>query len=136
MDRLDQLFQQFIRERTFVTIVTPKTIAWYESAWKAFTRARSAALPRPESALLISRADLQFFVVHLRERGVKPVTCNTWLRALNAFCRWLHEQGEIPSAVKLVPQRLEKRIVRTHNEPALRLILRELLEAKFTRERR
>jgi hypothetical protein len=27
MDRLDQLCQQFLRERTYITNVTPKTIA-------------------------------------------------------------------------------------------------------------
>ena len=36
---------------------------------------------------------------------------------------WLHEQGEIPALVKLPPQRLEKRIIRTHDEAALRAIL-------------
>jgi integrase len=51
------------------------------------------------------------------------VSCNTWIRALNAFCRWLHEQGEIPALVKLAPQRLEKRIIRTHDEVVLRSIL-------------
>jgi site-specific recombinase XerD len=123
MNRLDQLFQQFLRERTYITNVTSKTLTWYESAGKAFKRAQSSAPPRPTSALLISKTDLQAFVVHLRQRGAKPVTCNTWLRALNAFCHWLHEQGEIAAAVKLAPQRLEKRIVRTHDEAALRAIL-------------
>jgi integrase/recombinase XerD len=52
------------------------------------------------------------------------VSCNSWVRALNAFCRWLHDQGEIPSPVKLKPQRLEKRIIPTHDEAALRGILR------------
>jgi integrase len=42
---------------------------------------------------------------------------------MNAFCRWLHEQGEIPALVKLRPQRLEKRIIDTHGEAALRAIL-------------
>jgi site-specific recombinase XerD len=69
---------------------------------------------------LISKADLQHFAVHLRERGVRPVTCNTWVRALNAICRWLHEQGELPVFVKLKPQRLEKRLVRTHDEATLK----------------
>jgi integrase/recombinase XerD len=45
------------------------------------------------------------------------------VRALNAFCRWLHEQGETPTRVKLQPQRLEKRIIRTHSDAALRAIL-------------
>ena len=123
MDRLDRLFQQFLRERTYINNVTPATREWYECAWTAFKRARASADERPTSAPLISKADLQHFVVHLRERGVKPVTCNTWIRALNAFCRWLHEQGEIPALVKLAPQRLEKRIIRTHDEASLRAIL-------------
>jgi integrase/recombinase XerD len=123
MDRLDQLFQQFLRERTYINNVTTSTRGWYECAWKAFTTAQASAPTRPASAPLISKTDLQAFVVHLRERGVKPVSCNTWIRALNAFCRWLHEQGEIPALVKLAPQRLEKRIIRTHDEAVLRSIL-------------
>ena len=124
MDRLDQLFQQFLRERTYVQNVTASTREWYQSAWKAFRTAQADAPARLASAPLITKADLQFFVVHLRERGVRPVSCNTWIRALNAFCRWLHEQGELPSPAKLKPQRLEKRIIRTHDETILRAMLK------------
>ncbi len=119
MSTLDQLFDQFLRERTYVHNVTPKTRAWYESAWHAFT---TAGVAGPD-ATSISKSDLQRFVVHLRERGVKPVSCNTWLRALNAFCRWLHEQGAASAVVTLKPQRLEKRIIRTHDEATIRALL-------------
>ncbi len=108
MDRLHRLFEQFLRERTYIQNVTPATCEWYQSAWKAFKRAHANAPERPPTAPLITKADLQYFVVHERERGIRPVTCNTWLRALNAFCRWRHEQGELPTLVKLAPQRLEK----------------------------
>lgn len=123
MDRLDQLFQQFLRERTHINNVTSSTRGWYECAWKAFRTAQASAPERPASAPLIGKSDLQAFVVHLRERGVRPVFCNTWIRALNAFCRWLHEEQEIPTLVKLAPQRLEKRILRTHDEAVLRSIV-------------
>ena len=119
MHQLNSLWQQFLRERNYVHNVTVSTREWYESAWKAFT---SAAILTPDSAA-ITRADLQRFVVHLRERGVRPVSCNTRIRALNAFCRWLHEQGEAPTRVKLAPQRLEKRIIRIHDDAALRTVL-------------
>jgi hypothetical protein len=95
MDRLDTLFQQFLRERIYLKNVTPKPQVWYESAWNAFKTARAGAPDRPPPFPLISRSDLSDFIVHLRDRGVKPVSCNTWLRALNAFCRWLHEQGDV-----------------------------------------
>jgi site-specific recombinase XerD len=107
MNRLDQLFQQFLRERTYITNVTPSTREWYQWAWKAFNATQATALERAARAPLIGKADLQRFVVELRARGVKPITCNTCVRALNGFCRWLHEQGEVPALVKLKPQRLE-----------------------------
>ena len=123
MSRLDQLFQQFLRERTYINNVTASTREWYECAWKAFAVAQKDAPERNGTDALISKTDLQHFVVHLRQRGLRPVSCNTWIRALNAFCRWLHEQGEIPTLVKLAPQRLEKRIIRTHDAAALKALL-------------
>ena len=80
MDALQPLFDRFLRERRYLKNVTPKTLLWYESAWRAFQQTRTDS-----PATLIHRSDLQQFVVQLRQRGVKPVTCNTWLRALNAF---------------------------------------------------
>jgi len=81
------------------------------------------ATPRLPSAPLITRADMQGFVVHLRERGVKPVSCNCWVRAMNAFCKWLHEQGVMSEVIKLAPQKVEKRLLPIHDGPALRLLL-------------
>lgn len=119
MQRLQALFDRFLRERVYINNITPATREWYECAWKAFS---PTLTDRPE-APIITKADLQQFVITLRERGVKPVSCNTWLRAMNAFCRWLHEQGETPALVKLAPQRLEKRIIRTHDDGAIRALV-------------
>jgi hypothetical protein len=49
MGRLNQLFDQFLQERTYLKNVTPKTRVWYESAWKAFTSTRAE---RPSSTLI------------------------------------------------------------------------------------
>jgi hypothetical protein len=72
MDRLDQLFEHFLRERVYLHNITPKTCEYYQTAWKAFVRSRATAPPPPPEAPVLTRADLQHFVVHLRERGVKP----------------------------------------------------------------
>jgi site-specific recombinase XerD len=121
MDRLDELFDTFLRERTYVQNITPKTRVWYESAWKAFRLFQPDAGAAPD---LISRAQLSGFVVHLRQRGVKPVSCNSWIRALNAFCRWLFEQAESTQIVKLAPQRLERPLLATHTETTVSALLR------------
>ena len=34
----DTFFDQFLRERTYLTNITPKTREWYQTAWKAFQR--------------------------------------------------------------------------------------------------
>src|SRR5437870_5471984 len=78
MDRLDQLFSNSC-EHIYINNVTPSTCEWYRTAWKAFTAARASAPPRPASSRPITKANLRFLVVHLRERGVKPKSCNCWV---------------------------------------------------------
>ena len=76
-----------------------------------------------DDATPIIRADLSAFVVALRDPNVRPVSVNTWLRATNAFCRWLHEEGLAKDGVRLKPLRLERRLVQTIDAPGLRLLL-------------
>ena len=45
------------------------------------------------------------------------------MRGINAFCRWLHEQGAIQQPVNLRPLKLEKRLLAIHSEAVLRAIL-------------
>jgi hypothetical protein len=56
MTRLDQLFEQFLRERTYVNNVTTATCEWYQCAWKAFTVARKSSQVEVTSAALITKA--------------------------------------------------------------------------------
>lgn len=125
MPTLDSLFEQFLRERTYLKNVSPKTREWYRAAWIAFIRTQAPSFTSNEvsGAASLSRTHLSTFVVTLRNRGIKPVTVNTWLRALNAYARWLHEEGLLREKVNLKPLRLEKRFVMTLDDAALRLLL-------------
>ena len=118
MHDLNSLFQQFLRERRYLQNITPKTVAWYEAAWLAFSRASGEGLP-PR----LTTGAVQQFVVALRDRGVAPVTCNTWIRALNVFGGWLHEQGHSPERVKLKTLRVEKRLIATLDDTRIRALL-------------
>ena len=86
------LFEQFLAQRRYLRNVTPSTIERYQTAFKALQRALGADVPP------LTESALQQFVVAARERGVKPVSCNTYIKALNAFCLWLHEEDISPSA--------------------------------------
>lgn len=124
MATLDSLFDEFLRERTYLKNVSQKTRVWYESAWKAFLATQPPDLAQKEAqAAALTRSHLTTFVVALRDRGLRPVTVNTWLRALNAYCRWLQERGVLTERVALQPLRVKKRFVKTLDDAALRALL-------------
>ena len=95
------LVDRFLNERRCLKNVTPDTIEWYDTAFKAFRRALNDATPP------VTKASLQSFVVTLRQRNIKPVSVNTYIKALNAFCRWLHDEGHHANRLELPLLKLE-----------------------------
>lgn len=83
---LDALFEQFLRERVYLHNITPDARLLPDRVEGVRPLASDGAAARADAPPL-TRADLQHFVVHLRERGVKPVSCNCWLRLTDAFGR-------------------------------------------------
>jgi integrase/recombinase XerD len=112
------LFEQFLNERRFLKNVTPSTIEWYETAWKALCRAQGIDAPT------LTKLSLQKFVVSLRQRNVRPVSCNTYIKALNAFCLWLHREGHHSDCLRLAPLKVEKRILQTLTDEQIQLLVR------------
>ena len=86
---------QFIEERRFLKNVTPKTLLWYQDAFKAFQGA------------LDSEADIKHRIVELRSRGVSAISVNSWLRCINAYLKW---QG---AGFKLPKLKEEQKIIAT-----------------------
>ena len=118
MPPLTSLFEQFLRERRYLKNVTPKTEDWYRSAFDALTRTVQIATPAD-----LNKAALTSFIVGLRERGLSPVSCNTWAKALNAFFTWLREEGHVAECLRIQPQRTEKRILQTLTDDQLRRLV-------------
>ena len=117
---LDTLLTQFLRERKYLRNVSPQTIEWYETAWHAFQKSATAC---PSTTADLKQQHLEEFVYALRDRGVRPVTVNTWLKALNTFFGWLHERGGLPVKIRLKPLKVEKRLVPTIDADAIRTIV-------------
>lgn len=69
-------FAQFIKERKYLTNVTPATIEWYQ---------QSFAWLSTDSP---TDVDLKDFVIRMRERGLKATACNNRIRAVNAYLKW------------------------------------------------
>ena len=77
---LEELFQQFVRERKYLKNVTPKTVTYYQNSWDSFKKYANVVNPSE-----LNRAVLSSYVVRLRDSGVKPVSCNTYISGINAF---------------------------------------------------
>jgi site-specific recombinase XerD len=75
---------EFITERKYLKNVTPKTLAWYVDAFKAFDGA------------LESEAAIKGRIVQLRTRGISSISVNSWLRCINAFLNWNQAGFKIP----------------------------------------
>jgi integrase/recombinase XerD len=111
-----ELFEQFLRERRYLKNITPKTEVYYRNSWDAYKRyAKSEEL---------TKALLTEWVVQMRKAGVKPVSCNTWISGINAFCNWLHENEHLPERLKLSKLKVEKAGRKTLDESVLRAIVR------------
>lgn len=88
------LFEQFLKERRLLKNISPKTEHYYRQALIAFERYRGESL----DSLLSGK--LNKWVVAMLEAEVKPVSCNTYISAINAFFNWLHENEVIPKRLK------------------------------------
>jgi integrase/recombinase XerD len=115
---LATLFDQFLKERTYLKNVTSATLRWYQIAFKSYRKAIA-----DDVAPLPTKATLQQFVIHLRDRGVRPITCNTYIGAMNAFCTWLHQEGHAAGRVKLSKLRVERRVLQLLNETQMRVLI-------------
>jgi integrase/recombinase XerD len=93
MTSLEEIFERFLKERTYLKGSSPKTLTFYCSSFRAYQKfSGSATLP--------TKADLTAFVTGMRERGMKVVTCNTYIRGMNSFLSWLLENGHISEPLK------------------------------------
>jgi integrase/recombinase XerD len=106
---------QFIRERTYLKGVSPHTLLWYRDSFKAFQGATDS------KAAIVQR------IGELMERGVKPVSINTYLRCINAFLHWRDGHGEkcSPQCTHIHISRLkeEQKVLATFSQEQVKALL-------------
>jgi len=112
---LSKLFDEFVKERIYLKGVTKKTVIFYRNSWASFEKHHSGDL---------SKQSLKDYVTAMRQAGIKPVSCNTYISCINAFLRWLHEEGHYPEPLKIAKLRVEKKVLKTFSEPQLQQIIR------------
>jgi integrase/recombinase XerD len=83
MKNLDTLFKRFLHERIHVRNIAPSTASHYRQTWNSYrTHTRQNG---------VSDAHLKDWIAKLTQAGLKPVSCNSYIRHMNAFCKWLYQ---------------------------------------------
>ena len=77
-------FSQFIRERQYLSNVSPSTLEWYTHSFKWL---------RTECP---SQDELKDAVLRMREKGLKATGCNSAIRAINAYLKWSGSSLKVP----------------------------------------
>jgi len=76
-------FEQFVRERQYLSNVSPSTLEWYKHSFKWL---------HSESP---TKDELKDAVLRMREKGLKATGCNSAIRAINAYIHWSHAGPDV-----------------------------------------
>jgi hypothetical protein len=82
---MEALFNLFLKEKQYLSNVSPKTIRSYQQAFNCYTKLGGQSP---------TKDDLKNFVVRMREAGLSVGGCNVYIRSINSFLTWLHEGGQ------------------------------------------
>src|SRR5262245_48939567 len=71
----------------------------------------------------ITKASLQKFIVTMRQRNVKPVSVNAYIKAMNASVAGCTKKGTTPTGWELPLLKLEKRVLQTLTDEQMTALL-------------
>ncbi|HST52373.1 MAG TPA: tyrosine-type recombinase/integrase [Pyrinomonadaceae bacterium] len=114
MDKLEELYAKFAREKQFLSGVSPRTVKWYRFA---FNRWNTLIGQMPDGE------NIKDFVIRLTESGVEAVTVNMYARAFNSFLTWLHTEGHIPERIRISRVKEGQKPPKTYSEETLKRFL-------------
>lgn len=81
---MDELFEQFINERKYFRNLSEKTLSYYSETYHYFKQVNAFQN--------LSKQSLQNAVMAVRQRGATAGGINAYIRGVNVFLKWLHDE--------------------------------------------
>jgi integrase/recombinase XerD len=110
-----ELFQLFLRERRYIKNSSENTIYFYENSLRAYQRVMGDAFPTKQAC--------QDFVIKMRELGIKPASCNVYIRGMNSFLGWMFENEHLPEKLSIKQLKCEQRVMKTFTDEQLKALV-------------
>jgi integrase/recombinase XerD len=111
---MDKLFEQFLKEKLYLQNVSPRTIKYFRFCYMSWVRLVGS---RP------TKQNCNDYVISLRESGISINTINSYIRGLNSFFTWLHENEHISERLRMRPLKAPQRVLKVFSDSQIRLLL-------------
>jgi integrase/recombinase XerD len=115
---MDNHFERFIRERIYEKNITKKTEEAHRQAYTSFRKTCQL-----ESVQELDKAAIIDWLEALHKTSIRPTSINCYARSLNAFFRWLMENGYITEKLKIKKLATPIEVVKTLPEENLKALL-------------
>jgi integrase/recombinase XerD len=95
---LPELFSQYLRHGKYLKGWSPKTPVVYKTAFTSF---QQSLVQSSLSGDLLTKAQLEAWIIRMRQKPLAPACINIYIRSINSFCAWLKEEGHLATEIKI-----------------------------------
>ena len=123
---LEKCFESFVQAGRFLKNWSPKTVRSYQQAFTSFQQSlasSSADVVADAGRVVLTKAQLETWVVWMRQKGMAPGGCNVYIRGFNSFLSWLAEEGHTPTRLRLKLLKSPTRQLRGFSDAEIRTLV-------------
>jgi integrase/recombinase XerD len=110
---MDQLFELFLREKHFLSNVSARTIKYFKWCYSSFKKSN------PD----LNKQSLNVWVISLRESGITISTINSYIRGINSFLSWMHQNEHIKEPLKIKLLKEPQKTLKVFSDQQLKALL-------------
>lgn len=85
--------EQFLKSGLYLRAWSPKRVRTYRHAFSSLQQSLQSNRSPSVDGSSPTKARLEAWVVWLKEKGVSSGGCNMYIRTVNSYLSWLHDEG-------------------------------------------
>lgn len=111
---MKEFYSQFLREKQYLNNVSPRTVKYQRWVFNIWDK-HIGAFP--------DKQNVKEFVMKLVEQGLSTFTVNSYIRGMNSFLSWLHENEHTAEHLKIKKIKEGQKALKVFSEDELKRIL-------------
>ncbi|MEZ5428744.1 MAG: tyrosine-type recombinase/integrase [Pyrinomonadaceae bacterium] len=109
-----EIFDQFLKEKRYLTNVSPQTIKYYEWMYNRWNH-HIGKFPTKEN--------IKEFVIKIRESDITVYTANSYIRGINSFLSWLYENEYTKEHLKIKKLKEPEKFLKLFSDEQIKRLL-------------